>query len=122
MSIPSLPVIFSYIYLKSAAMATCTANAGGLAALETQIKDLITAITGVLTGIGVAVCIIGIIVGGLMRATAFGNERKVAQSNQAIACAVVGLVIVGLAQVAGPAVGTILGCPTTFVSPLLAAL
>jgi FtsH-binding integral membrane protein len=110
MSLPSFPIIFSFIYVRSVSLASCSADAGGLGALEQQIKGLITNITGVLTGIGVAACVIGIIVGGLMRATAFGNERKVAQSNQAIACAVVGLVIVGLAQVAGPAVGQMFGC------------
>jgi Type IV secretion system pilin len=108
----SLPVIFSFIYIRSAAMA-CGGNAGALGALGTTLTNLINNITGLLTGLGVAVCVVGIIVGGLMRATAFGNERKVAQSNQAIACAVVGLVIVGLAQVAGPAVGSIVNCGGT---------
>ncbi|HTK08390.1 MAG TPA: hypothetical protein VL485_14565 [Ktedonobacteraceae bacterium] len=99
------PVVFGVTYINSAARA-CSTAAGGLAGLSTTLMNLINNITGLLTGLGVAVCVIGIIVGGLMRATAFGNERKVAQSNQAIACAVVGLVIVGLAQVAGPAVNT----------------
>jgi hypothetical protein len=54
------------------------------------------------------VCVLGIIVGGLMRATAFGNERKVARSNQAIACAVVGLVIVLIATVAAGAVNGVI--------------
>jgi FtsH-binding integral membrane protein len=106
-----LPLVFSFIYIKSAAMA-CSANAGQLQALTTAITGLINNVTGIMTGIGAAVCVAGIVVGGLMRATAFGNERKVAQSNQAIACAVIGLVIVGLAQVAGPAVAGILGCPS----------
>lgn len=99
--------IFSFIYIRSAATA-CSTNSGGLAALATTVTNFIASITGLLTGLGVALCVIGIIVGGLMRATAFGNERKVAQSNQAIACAVVGLVIVGLAQVAGPAVNSMI--------------
>ncbi|HEY4387497.1 MAG TPA: hypothetical protein VGN34_23830 [Ktedonobacteraceae bacterium] len=101
------PVIFGSISARFAGVQACgAAAAGGLGPLQTTLATLITSITGLLTGLGVAVCVIGVIVGGLMRATAFGNERKVAQSNQAIACAVVGLVIVGLAQVAGPAVGT----------------
>jgi hypothetical protein len=111
------PVIFSFIYVRFATTptttpTTCNGTAGGLSTLQTTILNLIGNVTGLMTGIGVVVCIAGIIVGGLMRATAFGNERKVAQSNQAIACAVIGLVIVGLAQIAGPAVGSILGCPT----------
>ena len=101
------PGIFSFIYIRSAATA-CSTNAGGLASLATKVTSFIASITGLLTGLGVAICVIGIIVGGLMRATAFGNERKVAQSNQAIACAVVGLVIVGLAQIAGPAINTMI--------------
>lgn len=86
----------------------CSTSAGGLSSLAKTVTDFIASITGLLTGLGVAVSVVGIIVGGLMRATAFGNERKVAQSNQAIACAVVGLIIVGLAQVAGPAVNTMI--------------
>jgi hypothetical protein len=101
------PGIFSFIYIRSAAMA-CSTSAGGLSSLAKTVTDFIASITGLLTGLGVAVSVVGIIVGGLMRATAFGNERKVAQSNQAIACAVVGLIIVGLAQVAGPAVNTMI--------------
>jgi hypothetical protein len=102
----SFSVIFGFIYIRAAAMA-CNTGAGALGALGATLTNLINNITGLLTGLGVAICVVGIIVGGLMRATAFGNERKVAQSNQAIACAVVGLVIVGLAQIAGPAVNTI---------------
>jgi purine-cytosine permease-like protein len=99
--------IFSFIYIRSAEMA-CSTSAGGLSSLAKTVTDFISSVTGLLTGLGVAVSVVGIIVGGLMRATAFGNERKVAQSNQAIACAVVGLIIVGLAQVAGPAVNTMI--------------
>jgi hypothetical protein len=72
--------------------------------LEQDLSGLISTASSVLTGLGVTVCVLGIVVGGLMRATAFGNERKVARSNQAIACAVIGLVIVLLAQVIAPAV------------------
>ncbi|BCL78077.1 hypothetical protein ccbrp13_05420 [Ktedonobacteria bacterium brp13] len=73
-----------------------------------EIGAVITNVTGILTGIGVALCVLGIVVGGLMRATSFGNERKVATSNQAIACAVIGLVIVLLANTAGPAISTLM--------------
>jgi type IV secretory pathway VirB2 component (pilin) len=77
--------------------------------LETTLESLLGNITTLLTGLGVAVAVIGIVVGGLMRATAFGDERKVARSNQAIACAVIGLVIVLIAQVAAGAVNSIVG-------------
>lgn len=77
--------------------------------LETQLSSIISGFTGVLTGIGVTICVLGIAVGGLMRATAFGNERKVAISNQAIACAVIGLVIVLLANTIGSGIQTLVG-------------
>ena len=51
-------------------------------------------IVQVLTGVGIGLAIVGIIAGGLMRATSFGNERRIAMSNTAITCAVVGLIIV----------------------------
>ena len=79
----------------------------GLDPLKTQLTDFVTSVQGILSGIGVAVAVIGIMVGGLMRATAFGNERKVAISNQAIACAVVGLAIVLVANTAATALQTI---------------
>ncbi len=75
-----------------------------MTALEGELYSFIASATGILTGIGVALCIAGIVVGGLMRATAFGNERKVARSNQAIACAVIGLVIVVLSTAVATAV------------------
>src|SRR5437899_12175181 len=58
------------------------------------VKDGLTSIVEVLTALGVAVAVIGIIVGGLMRATAWGSEQRIATSNKAISCAVIGLVIV----------------------------
>jgi hypothetical protein len=48
----------------------------------------------ILVGIGIAIAVIGIVVGGLMRATAWGSDQRIAMSNKAITCAVVGLVIV----------------------------
>ena len=51
-------------------------------------------IIAILMGLGVAVSVIGIIVGGLMRATAWGSEQRIAMSNKAISSAVIGLVIV----------------------------
>jgi hypothetical protein len=61
-------------------------------------------IINILMGLGVAIAVIGIVVGGLMRATAWGNEQKVVMSNKAITAAVVGLVIVLLAVTLGNAV------------------
>ncbi|GHO94369.1 hypothetical protein KSF_044170 [Reticulibacter mediterranei] len=71
------------------------ADIGGIGGMLTT---FINNLTDILKGLGVGVAGIGIIVGGLMRATAFGNERKVAISNQAIAAAIVGLVIVLIAS------------------------
>ncbi len=79
-----------------------------LAPLETELSSIISSVSGLLTGLGITVCILGIVVGGLMRATAFGNERKVAMSNAAIACAVIGLVIVLLANIAATGIGELL--------------
>ena len=61
-------------------------------------------IINILMGLGVAIAVIGIVVGGLMRATAWVNEQRVVMSNNAITCAVVGLVIVLLAVTLGNAV------------------
>lgn len=69
----------------------------------------LTALTNILTGLGVAAGVVGIAVGGLMRATSFGNERRIAMSNTAITCAVVGLVIVILSITIGNELPTWLG-------------
>lgn len=58
-------------------------------------------IINILMALGVAIAVIGIVVGGLMRATAWGNEQRIAMSNKAITCAVVGLVIVLLGVTLG---------------------
>jgi hypothetical protein len=58
-------------------------------------------VINVLMGLGVAIAVIGIVVGGLMRATAWGNPQKIATSNKAIICAVIGLVIVLLGVTLG---------------------
>jgi len=58
-------------------------------------------IINILMGLGVAIAVIGIVVGGLMRATAWGSEQKIAMSNKAITCAVIGLVIVLLGVTLG---------------------
>ena len=61
----------------------------------------LSVIINILMGLGVAIAVIGIIVGGLMRATAWGSEQRIAMSNKAITCAVIGLVIVLLGVTLG---------------------
>ena len=61
-------------------------------------------IINILMALGVAIAVIGIIVGGLMRATAWGSEQRIAMSNKAITCAVIGLVIVLLGVTLGGAI------------------
>jgi hypothetical protein len=68
------------------------------------IKDAITTIVGVLTALGVAISVIGIVVGGLMRATAWGSDQRIGMSNKAISSAVIGLVIVLLGVAIGSAI------------------
>ena len=46
---------------------------------------------------GIILVVVGIIVGGIMRATAFGNDKQIASSNVALAAAVIGLLIIVLA-------------------------
>jgi len=61
-------------------------------------------VINILMGLGIAIAVIGIVIGGLMRATAWGNEQRIAMSNKAITCAVVGLVIVLLGVTLGNAI------------------
>lgn len=75
-----------------------------LACGDTFVLDLVhglTVVIGILTGLGVAIAVIGIVVGGLMRATAWGSEQRIATSNKAIVSAVIGLVIVLLGVTLG---------------------
>jgi hypothetical protein len=83
---------------------TCAGN------LMNPIKQGATTFIDFLIGLGIFVTVIGIIIGGLMRATAFGNERRIAASNTAIVGAIVGIVIVVLAVTAGQTI------PTWFVA------
>jgi len=83
-------------------------NGGGLTlgancsdAFVSTLSGGISVIIKVLMGLGVAVAVIGIVVGGLMRATAWGSEQRIAMSNKAITCAVIGLVIVLLGVTLG---------------------
>ena len=68
------------------------------------LKNGLTTIIEVLTALGVVVAVIGIIVGGLMRATSWGNDQRIAASNKAITSAIIGLIIVLLAVALGNAV------------------
>jgi hypothetical protein len=65
------------------------------------IKGGLTNIIGVLTALGIAVAVVGIVVGGLMRATSWGSEQRIAASNKAISSAVIGLIIILLAVILG---------------------
>jgi len=68
------------------------------------LRSGLTAIIGVLTALGVVIAVIGIIVGGLMRATAWGSDQRIAVSNKAISSSIVGLIIVLLAVALGTAI------------------
>lgn len=83
---------------------------------DTFVKALVDGINQFLTvlvAIAVGVSILGIVVGGLMRATSFGNERRIAMSNTAITCAVIGLVIVLLAATLGKQIPVWVGATGT---------
>ena len=82
--------------------APAAGGAGGCAdAFVSTLVSGLSVIINILMGLGVAVAVIGIVVGGLLRATAWGNEQKVVMSNKAITAAVVGLVIVLIAVTLG---------------------
>ena len=68
------------------------------------IKNGLTTIIEVLTALGVVIAVIGIIIGGLMRATSWGNDQRIASSNKAITSAIMGLIIVLVAVALGNAV------------------
>ncbi len=93
--------------IRSSKGTTCPTTAG---ANVTQVQGVINDIVGALTSVGAAVCALGIAVGGIMRATSFGNERRISDSNTAITCAVVGLVTVLLAQGLGGWIGGLVNC------------
>lgn len=99
----------SHTFASIAALLASPSSGGDLSGISTPLNNFVSGVTTILSGLGVGVAVIGIIVGGLMRATAFGNERKVAVSNQAIACAIVGLAIVLIAQTAATAISTFFG-------------
>ena len=62
------------------------------------LNKLLGSIAATLWTVGGVLCVIGLIIGGIMRATAFGSERRIATSNVALSCAVLGFLIILLAQ------------------------
>ncbi len=63
----------------------------------TQIANFVNAIQGAVTGLGVAMFIIGVTIAGMMRMMSFGSERRIMVSNMAITAAIVGLAIMLMA-------------------------
>lgn len=59
--------------------------------------DLLAKIRTLIYAIGLTACAISVIVAGVMRMAAYGNERRVAMSNMAMIAAIVGLVIMVMA-------------------------
>jgi hypothetical protein len=92
------------LILPIAQQATPACPVQGTGSLVSNIEGGLNIVVGVLLSLGITVSVIGIIVGGLMRATAFGNERRIAASNTAITGAVVGIVIVVMAVAAGESI------------------
>jgi hypothetical protein len=63
----------------------------------TQIANFVNAIQGAITGLGVAIFVIGVTIAGMMRMMSFGSERRIMVSNMAITAAIVGLAIMLMA-------------------------
>jgi len=62
-----------------------------------QLDTFLTDTKTLLVTIGATIFLICVAVAGIMRMISFGNERRIAISNMAIAAAVIGLLIMGLA-------------------------
>jgi hypothetical protein len=92
----ALPMLSHWTYVIAASPAANCSDPF----VETLVSGLGT-IINILMGLGIAIAVIGIVVGGLMRATAWGSEQRIAMSNKAITCAIVGLVIVLLGVTLG---------------------
>jgi hypothetical protein len=69
--------------------------------LDTALNNFFGNALGILQAVGVGGLILGIAAGGLLRMFAFGNERRIAMSNVALSCAVVGFIILMLSGAAG---------------------
>ncbi|SRR6266567_185681 len=70
--------------------------AGGSDTLQ-QINNFVGTIQGTITGLGLALFIIGVTIAGMMRMMSFGSERRIMVSNMAITAAIVGLAIMLMA-------------------------
>jgi hypothetical protein len=70
------------------------------------IDQFVLGVQNWLLALGATVFVIGVVVGGLMRITAFGSERRIAASNAALSCAVIGFIIILLSF---PLVGLLQG-------------
>ena len=115
LSLPALSTIHDplaaaaiHAEVQFAALVVGAFNSGGLTLQANCTDAFVSTLSGglsmiikILMGVGVAVAVIGIVVGGLMRATAWGSEQRIAMSNKAITAAVVGLVIVLLGVTLG---------------------
>lgn len=73
------------------------------------LKGGLTTIIEVLMSLAVVIAVIGIVIGGLMRATAWGSDQRIASSNKTISSSIIGLIIVLLAAALGSAVPTWFG-------------
>lgn len=69
--------------------------------LVITVKAGLTAIIGVLRTLGVAATVHGIVMAGLTRILAFGDQRRISESNRAIIESIVGLIIVLLSVMIG---------------------
>jgi hypothetical protein len=101
----ALPMLSHWTYVIAAAIPNANCSDAFVKALTGGLSMVIN----ILMGLGIAIAVIGIIVGGLMRATAWGSEQRIAMSNKAITCAIVGLVIVLLGVTLGGQVPTWFG-------------
>jgi hypothetical protein len=63
-----------------------------------DLEKLAGLIQGLVVDLGYIAITIGIVVAVIMRATAFGSERRIAISNAAIACAIVAALVLLLAN------------------------
>jgi hypothetical protein len=69
--------------------------------LVITVKTGLTAFIGVLRTLGVAATVHGIVMAGLTRILAFGDQRRISQSNKAVIESIVGLIIVLLSVTIG---------------------